>query len=66
MFYLFAEAYKTMICSQNKQLLMLSHENGWSYCSMFLNETSKLKGNNETEILWKLLLSYGAYQVTYI
>ena len=49
----------------NKQFLMPSHENGWSYCSMFLNETSKLKNNNYTDVLWKLSLPYGAYQVTY-
>ena len=44
--YLLLEAYKTMICSRNKQFLMHSHEDGWSYYSMFLNETSKLKDNN--------------------
>ena len=65
MIYLFLEAHKTMICSRNKQFLMPSHEDCWSYCSMFLNETSKLKENNESEILWKLSLPYGAYQVTY-
>ena len=43
MIYLFLEAHKTMICSRNKQFLMRPHEDGWSYCSMFLNETSKLK-----------------------
>ena len=43
MIYLFLEAHKTMICSRNKQFLMPTHEDGWSYCSMFFNETSKLK-----------------------
>ena len=51
MIYLFLEAQKTMICSRNKQFLMPSHEDGWSYCSMFLNETPMLKDNNQTEIL---------------
>ena len=46
MIYLFLEAHKTMTCSRNKQFLMPSHEDDWSYCSMFLNETSKLKANN--------------------
>ena len=42
--FFFLEAYRTMICSRNKQFLMPSHEDGWSYCSMFLNEKSILKG----------------------
>ena len=46
MAYLFLEARKAMICSQNKQFLMPSHEEVGSYCSMFLNVTSKLKDNN--------------------
>ena len=48
MIYLLIEAHKTMICSRNKQFLMPSHEDGWSYYSMFLNETCKLKDNNQT------------------
>ena len=43
MIYLFREAHNTKICSRNKQFLMLSHEDGWSYYSIFLNETSILK-----------------------
>ena len=49
MIYLFLEAHKTMICSRNKQFLMPSPENSWSYCSMFLNETPMLKDNNQTD-----------------
>ena len=40
MIYLFLEAHKTIICSQNKQFLMSSHED------MFLNATSILKSND--------------------
>ena len=46
MTYFFLEANKTMICSRSKQFLMPCHEDDWSYYSMFLNETSKLKDNN--------------------
>ena len=43
---LFVEARKTIICSGNKQFLLPSHEDSWSYCLMFLNQTSMLEGNN--------------------
>ena len=43
----FLEVHKMPICSRNKQFLMPFDEDGWSYCSMFSNETSKLKGTNE-------------------
>ena len=42
MIYLFLEAHKMMICGRNKQFLMSSHEDGWSYCLTLVNET----GNN--------------------
>ena len=53
---IFLESQKMMICSRNKPFSMPSHDEGWSHCSKFLNETSILKGNNSTEILWKLTL----------
>ena len=42
----FSTSSQNMIRSRNKQFLMPSHEDGWSYCGVFLNETSILKKDN--------------------
>ena len=40
----FSRSSHNDICSRNIQFFILSHEEGWSYCSMLFNEKLILKG----------------------